>query len=498
MEELESIPLRPARNYTFAMLNGLAPLSRRLPTRLAVTCIAVALFSHEAALQNARGAALITEASIRAHMEFLAGDAMKGRGSGTEDEWRAAAYIGSQMRRLGIEPLGDNGGFVRQIETGRLQVAAPPSLTIKNLKLTHGHDMLVQATGRGNVSGVIQTYKAGTPSTAGAFVIVPDGVTPVAAEIAPAAVVVTAETAQIRSTWDAAGARLPPAGGPGRAGAAPAPARIVVVKSVFDQIAALVADGTPASFQVETRPGYTWNAIGRLTGSDPGQAGEVILLTAHLDHLGVRGTGADTIFNGADDDASGSVAVLELAEAISKGRRPKRPIIFAWFGSEEAGGFGARDFLAKPPVPLAQIAANLEFEMIANRDPKVAAHTLWLTGYDCSTLGPDLAKQGARLVADPHPEQGFFSRSDNIQLARMGVVAQTVSSFDAVASTTYHKATDEVSTVDFAHMTDSIRSMLAPVLWLANSKYRPSWLPGKDPSKGGNCGARPGRGGGPK
>jgi Zn-dependent M28 family amino/carboxypeptidase len=260
---------------------------------------------------------------------------------------------------------------------------------------------------------------------------------------------------------------------------------------------ALVSDGTPVNFQVETRPGYTWNAIGRLTGSDPKQAAEVILLTAHLDHLGMRGTGADTIFNGADDDASGSVAVLELAEALTQGPRPKRTIIFAWFGSEEAGGFGARDFLSKPPVPLTQIAANLEFEMIANRDPKVAAHTLWLTGYDCSTLGPDLAKQGARLVADPHPDQGFFSRSDNIQLARMGVVAQTVSSFDAVASTTYHKATDEVSTVDFAHMTDSIRSMLGPVLWLANSKYRPAWLPGKDPSKGGNCGARPGRGGGP-
>jgi len=497
VEELESIPLRPARNYTFAMLTALAPLSRRLPTRLAVTCIAVALFSHEAALQNARGAALISEASIRAHMEFLAGDAMKGRGSGTEDEWRAAAYIGSQMRRLEIEPLGDNGGFVRQIDTGRNQVAAPPSLTIKNLKLVHGRDMLVQTTGRGSVSGVTQTYKAGTPSSAGAIVIVPDGVTPVATEIAPAAIVITAETAQIRSTWDATAARLPAAGGPGRGGAAPAPARIVVAKSVFDQISALVADGTAAAFQVETKPGYTWNAVGRLTGSDPRQSAEVILLTAHLDHLGVRGTGADTIFNGADDDASGSVAVLELMEAISKGPRPKRTIIFAWFGSEESGGFGARDFLAKPPVPLTQIAANLEFEMIANRDPKVAAHTLWLTGYDCSTLGPDLAKQGARLVADPHPDQGFFSRSDNIQLARMGVVAQTVSSFDAVASTTYHKATDEVSTVDFAHMTDSIRSMLAPVLWLANSRYQPTWLPGKDPSKGGNCGARPGRGGGP-
>ncbi len=247
--------------YTLAMPSALPPRhSRRLGTKLAVTCIAVALFSHEAALQNARGAALITEASIRAHMEFLAGDAMKGRGSGTEDEWRAAAYIGSQMRRLGIEPLGDNGGFVRQIETGRLQVTAPPSLTIKNLKLVHGRDMLVQATGRGSVSGVIQTYKTGTPSTAGAIVIVPDGVTPVATEIAAAAVVVTAETAQIRSTWDVAATRLLAAGGAGRGGAAPAPARIVLARTVFDQISALVSDGTAASFQVEIRPGNTWNA----------------------------------------------------------------------------------------------------------------------------------------------------------------------------------------------------------------------------------------------
>jgi hypothetical protein len=287
--------------------------------------------------------------------------------------------------------------------------------------------------------------------------------------------------------------RLPTIAGPGRGGAAPPAARLVLARPVFDNITSRVSDGASASFVVETRPGYTWNALGRLVGSDAKQKDEVILLSAHLDHLGARGTGADIIFNGADDDASGSIAVLELAEAISLGKRPKRTIIFAWFGSEEAGGFGARDFLAHPPVPLAQIAANLEFEMIANRDPRVAEHTLWLTGYDCSTLGPDLAKQGARIVADPHPDQGFFMRSDNIQLARMGIVAQTVSSFDAVASKTYHKVTDEVSTVDFPHMTDSIRSMLAPVLWLANSQYKPAWLQGKDPSKGGNCGARSGR-----
>jgi aminopeptidase YwaD len=461
--------------------------------RLAVaTVAAVLLFTQSARLQKAPQAGAIAEASIRGHMEFLASDAMKGRGSGTEDEWRAAVYIGAQMRMWGLEPLGDNGGFVKQIETTRLQVTSAPTLSFRNAKFTHGRDMLVQAIGRGTVSGSTHTYTAGTPVPAGAFVFVPDGVTPVAAELAPAAVVLTAETPQVRSTWDVVGSRLPPAGGGGGRGAAagPPPARIVLAKGVYDMVVGLLADGTSASFQVETRPGYTWNALGRLKGSDPRQAEEVILLSAHLDHVGVRGTGPDTIFNGADDDASGSTAVLELARALAAGPRPKRTVMFAWFGSEEAGGFGSRDFLAQPPAPLAQIAANLQFEMIANRDPKVPERTLWLTGYDCSTLGPDLARQGARIVADPHPEQSFFTRSDNIRLARAGVVAQTVSSFDAVASRTYHQANDEVSTVDFAHMTDAIRSMLAPVLWLANSTYRPTWLPGKDPSKGGNCGAR--------
>jgi hypothetical protein len=256
------------------MPSAIYDVRQPISTKFAATCVAVALFSHEAALQNAKGTALITEASIRAHMEFLAGDAMKGRGSGTEDEWRAAAYIGSHMRRLGIEPLGDNGGFVRQIETGRLQVAAPPSLTIKNLKLVHGRDMLVQATGRGTVSGAIQTYKAGTPSTAGAIVIVPDGVTPVATEIASAAVIVTAETAQIRSTWDATAARLPPAGGPAEAARLlPRPHRPGEDRLRSDLVARRRRHGRQLP-RWRRKPGYTWNAVGRLTGSDPGQAAE--------------------------------------------------------------------------------------------------------------------------------------------------------------------------------------------------------------------------------
>jgi Zn-dependent M28 family amino/carboxypeptidase len=208
-------------------------------------------------------------------------------------------------------------------------------------------------------------------------------------------------------------------------------------------------------------------------------AGEVILLTAHLDHLGGAGTGADKIFNGADDDASGSTAVLELAEELAKGKRPKRMLMFAWFGSEEAGGYGARYFVARPPVPLDHLIANLEFEMIGRADKAVAAHTLWLTGYERSNLGPELARRGARIVADPHPEQDFFERSDNITLARQGVVAQTVSSYGM--HTDYHQPSDDLAHLDIAHMTESIQSMLEPVRWLANSRFKPVWLPGKRP-----------------
>jgi Zn-dependent M28 family amino/carboxypeptidase len=204
----------------------------------------------------------------------------------------------------------------------------------------------------------------------------------------------------------------------------------------------------------------------------------------------VRGTGPDTIYNGADDDASGSTAVLELAEAIAHGPRPKRTVMFAWFGSEEAGGYGARDFLDYPLVAKDHIVANLEFEMLGRPDPLVADKTLWLTGYERSNLGVELAKQGARLVQDPHPEQNFFGRSDNIQLARAGVIAHTVSSFNLHKD--YHQASDEVKTIDFGHMTMAIQSMYAPVMWLTNSTFKPTWYENCQPVAAARGGGRGG------
>ena len=223
----------------------------------------------------------------------------------------------------------------------------------------------------------------------------------------------------------------------------------------------------------------TWSAIGLLRGSGP--PNEVILLTAHLDHLGIGPANAtgDTNYNGADDDASGTTAVLSLAHILATGPRLRRTIVFAVFGSEEIGGFGNRAFLAHPPVPLTSIVANLEFEMIGRPDPAVPVGTLWLTGFDRSNLGPELVKHGARLVNDPHPSQRFFQRSDNYAMARQGIIAHSVSSFGMHKD--YHQPSDELGVIDFNHMTNAIASMADPIRWLANSAWKPEWNPGGRP-----------------
>jgi hypothetical protein len=232
-----------------------------------------------------------------------------------------------------------------------------------------------------------------------------------------------------------------------------------------------------AKFEATPRK-ETWNAIAILRGSTA--PNEVILLTAHLDHLGIGpAVHGDTIYNGADDDASGTTAVLALARILANGPRPRRTIVFALFGSEEIGGFGNHAFLAHPPVPLNSIVTNLEFEMIGRPDPAVSPGTFWLTGFNRTNLGPELVKHGAHLVNDPHLGQHFFSRSDNYALARQGIIAQTVSSFGLHKD--YHQPSDELRSIDFAHMTNAISSMIAPIDWLANTTWKPQWKFGRKP-----------------
>jgi|ERR1700752_114918 len=454
--------------------------------------------------QTRRTPTVIKENNIRAELNFLASDALQGRGSGTNYERVAAEYIGSMFRQFGLEPAGDadasgNKTFVQQVKLESAKFTEAPSLEVtwgnNTQKWQFGRDLSVSFLRAPKITGDLQVIDAdGTPSK-GAFVAVklPDGTDPqkrqeLARKVraAKAAAIVMVETDANKKTREAGDVRLPNLGSriQGETSNDVAFATISLKKEAFDQLVAMPS-GSRVQFGGPTQnsdTGSTWNAVGVLKGSDPKAAKEAIMLSAHLDHLGVNESATgDKIFNGADDDASGCVAVLELARALATGKRPRRTIYFVCFGSEERGGYGARYFISNSPVPLKQIVADLTFEMLGRPDAKVPPNTLWLTGFELSNLGPELVKQGALLVADPHPEQNFFQRSDNYTLALRGVVAHTVSSFGL--HTDYHRPSDEVSKVDFPFMTRSINSMVRPIRWLANSMFRPAWLPGKAPTR---------------
>jgi Zn-dependent M28 family amino/carboxypeptidase len=238
------------------------------------------------------------------------------------------------------------------------------------------------------------------------------------------------------------------------------------------------ADGSflqEAAFVRGTASARTYNVVGMIRGVAPNADSEAILLTAHYDHLGVRD---GVIYPGANDDASGTAAVAELARMLGKASRPQRTVLFALFGCEEEGGHGARFYVANPPVPLSHIAANLEFEMIGLPDPQ-RPKTLMLTGWERSNLGPALQQRGAEIGPDLYPQQNFFRRSDNYQLALKGVVAQTISAWPVPP--TYHRETDTLANLDLGFMVEIIQSLAKPIDWLVNSDFRPEWLPGMKP-----------------
>ena len=451
----------------------------------AVIAILIITQAHAGARAQAMEATACA-ACIRSEMEFLAADAMRGRGSGTHDELVAATYVGTELERYGIAPAGDDGTYVQTADLSSRSAAAPPLMSFATaagqMRWTHGKQIIVLGMPGPTVSGPLRKLKSFSDAIPkGAFVLAPAGANPTTmggALQAGAAMLLVPASAQFEQRWAVLGKRLP------RLGSSVMGSNAIVLLN-GDAVNALKAlpDGTTITLRARAAPEQkqkTWNAIGILRGSDPALAQQVVLLSAHLDHLGIGPpVDGDEIYNGADDDASGTTAVLEMARVLGSGTKPQRTVVFALFGSEEKGGLGSNWFLEHPPVPLESMVANLEFEMIGRPDPAVQPDELWLTGWERSNLGPALAEHGAKLVADPRPEQNFFQRSDNIVLAKKGVVAQTVSSFGLHPQ--YHRPSDDLSHIDWTHTEAAIGSMIAPVEWLVNSDFKPEWLPGKKP-----------------
>ena len=225
------------------------------------------------------------------------------------------------------------------------------------------------------------------------------------------------------------------------------------------------------------------NLIGMVTGSDATVADEVIVVGAHFDHIGVgRAVDGDAIYNGADDDASGVVAVLEAARDLASGTPPRRTVVFALFTGEEVGGLGSRWYLDNPVVPLYQTAAQLQVEMIGRPDSLAGGSgMLWATGYERSTVGAILSSSGVPVVADPYPDENFFFRSDNVRFAFEGIPAHTLSSYNLHAD--YHSPSDDVSRVDFEHLVAAVETVIMAVRALADAPSTPAWNEGGRPER---------------
>ena len=242
---------------------------------------------------------------------------------------------------------------------------------------------------------------------------------------------------------------------------------------LLDSIGALTA--VP---EVARRIGY--NVIGIMPGSDSSLGNEVVAFAAHYDHLGI-GTpvNGDSIYNGADDDASGVTTVLEIARSLAKGPPPKRTIVFMGTTGEEQGILGTQWYVAHPVFPLTQMVAEMEVEMAGRPDSLAGGPgKLWMTGYDRSTMGAILKTAGIPIVADPYPQFRFFERSDNIVFARKGIPAHTLSSYNLHQD--YHKPSDEVSGINFAHLTSIARAAASAARLLADGPA-PKWNPGGRP-----------------
>ena len=442
---------------------------------------AVSLIALLASPTLAQQAPVIEQNSVAAHIGFLAGDELQGRGSATRDEAIAAAYVAAQFRLAGLTPAPGMTGFVQRAPVVKTTPSGAATVTVGETTLTQGADFAILTGGLNAASGAVTVAAdpAALPSGSETLMIAAaegPGVRALfgAAMRSGAKLILLRRTEALAAATGGGGSRDPVirlADATPRVG----PVVLVVAPEAWDRLAA--AGGTAAydPGQSEVEQGFTSNAIGWLQGTDP-SAG-VLMISAHLDHIGVRPDGV--VMHGANDDASGTVAVIELANALAANGPHERSIMFVAYGSEEAGLLGSRYFVAHPPIPLTDIAANLEIEMIGDQDPQLPAGVMMMTGFERSNFGAALKEGGALVGPDPYPEQNFFQRSDNYALALQGIVAHTISGWATVP--TYHTAEDTIGNLDIAFMTNAIQSLVEPLKVMADGDFTPEWSEGGRP-----------------
>ncbi|CAN5157932.1 M20/M25/M40 family metallo-hydrolase [soil metagenome] len=470
-----------------------------------------------------RGAETITATDMYARIAFLASDALKGRDTPSQGLDAAAAYLVSEHRRLGLEPAGENGTFYQMYPFGMRRLdAARTGLRIRSARgeqmLRYGQDFFVAGgttadlegglvfAGReiGGAGASAATYRDRIVLTAlpGEFtrdfrLLRTQQATAAEREGARAVIHVLDRSWTRERIAEFAGRGTQPARALGERPGYPqfllsyaAAERLFAAGGLrLDELYTRAAAGPIDPVSV---PGLTAtagapqealdramapNVVAVLRGSDPVLRNEYVVLSAHMDHVGVgEPVNGDSIYNGADDDASGTAALVEIAEAMaSLPVRPRRSVIFLHVSGEEKGLLGSRWYSDHPTVPLQQIVANVNIDMISRNSPD----TVVVIGKDYSTLGAVVNRVGARhpelrLTAadDIWPEERFFFRSDHFNFARKEIPA--IFFFTGVHED-YHRPSDTVEKIDSDKAMRVTRLIFHTVMEIANADARPTW-----------------------
>jgi len=429
----------------------------------------------------------IQQNDVLATVAFLASDAMAGRDTPSRELEIASAYVAARFQGAGLEGLGPDGGFY---QTEQFQLVQPstsdPTISLQG-KPVNKADILMSPFEDVTVNGQLSDGNSPGTEEFDGPVLVDDVVLPPRAAGSPV---------QVLAMWSR---RVQPLANLG------ATAVIVRLKedSLLTEVAAKLRQepvALPKQFAFDipviltqaemavgdeielTAPAAVrssvpvHNVIGVLRGSDPDLTDEAIIVSAHLDHIGLSNRGSDPVNNGADDNATGVTGVLTLADAFAEMKtRPKRSMIFMTFWGEEKGLLGSKHYAQHPLWPLEKTVANVNLEMIG-RPADGAEGKAWGTGWTRSTLGPQIALGAERAgVTVFHHEQFsemLYTRSDNFPLANVGVIAHSFSA--GSLHNDYHQPSDEVAKLNIPHMTKIIQGLFAGILPLADGELTPT------------------------
>jgi Zn-dependent M28 family amino/carboxypeptidase len=446
--------------------------------RFLLITIAICAFGADAKITPQMQAVVnhISADSMRGNLSFLSSDLLEGRSTPSRGLDLAAEFIAAQFRRAGLEPAGDEGYFQTATVNVREQNPSGYEFTVtgggKTIRIDPSQTLIApQETLRiADVPMVLieSARKVSPEEVAGKIVVlnvrgrveVPQG--------AALTLSVAREEPSGPQVSDPEAAR-----GPGRSVVA-SPELIALLKSTKDVRATIHV--SPAIDRREK----VRNVAAVLRGSDPALKDTYVMLTAHYDHIGTRITGEDKIYNGANDDGSGTVSVIEIASALaSMNPHPQRSILFVTFFGEERGLLGSRYYGRHPIEPLEKTIADLNLEQVGRTDATNGAQvgTASITGYDFSELPHILAQAGkltgVKVYKDSSASDPYFARSDNQALADVGIPAHTLCvAFDYPD---YHGVGDEWPKVDYENMAKVDRMVALGLLHMASDAAPPKW-----------------------